>query len=310
MNLHGPSLLSPELDSALGTRDLPIDLPIDPPIDPPIDDTSAFAQPPLELQSVNVVPVLRPAPRGLDLEQRLHAREQELQAALAEVAEARRGRETLLADYRVLESRCASLETSLLSAVERVAAAEAAAADSSPTVRLLREELRMQRQRVVDLESDLRAAESQAHRLEALMRQPQSPARPESGDIDVLPVTQARPAAAGPATTGAAPAVDVATRYLLLLEGDTETLFTLRLRTSIGREPDNDIQVDSRFISRHHALIHVGAHHTVIEDLGSTNGVAVNGQRVVRRALSDGDLVVIGKSKFRFLERSPRPDFI
>jgi general secretion pathway protein A len=83
----------------------------------------------------------------------------------------------------------------------------------------------------------------------------------------------------------------------------------LQQRTSIGREPDNDIQVDTRFISRHHAVVHVGLHHTVIEDLGSTNGVVVNGQRVHRRALGDGDMVQIGKSRFRFFERSPRPDF-
>lgn len=286
MNLHGPSLLNPgtEVDSTLETRSLASDT------EPP------FAQPPLELHSVNVVPVLRPAPRGLDLEQQLLAREQELASALAEVAEARRGREALLADYRVLERRCAALEGSLLKAVERVAAAEASAADGPPTVRLLREELRMQRQRVVDLESDLRAAETQAHRLEALLRQPQ--ARAEDAPPETVAAVQTRAAVAG----------EVATRYLMLLEGDTETLFTLSMRTSIGREPDNDIQVDSRFISRHHALVHVGAHHTVIEDLGSTNGVLVNGQRVTRRALSDGDLVVIGKSKFRFLEHSPRPD--
>ncbi len=149
MNLHGPSLLNPGSgsDVTLETRALGSDTEL------------PFAQPALELQSVNVVPVLRPAPRGLDLEQRLLAREQELESALAEVAEARRGRDALLADYKALERRCASLEASLLKAVERVATAEAAAADGPPTVRLLREELRMQRQRVVDLESDLRAAD-------------------------------------------------------------------------------------------------------------------------------------------------------
>jgi pSer/pThr/pTyr-binding forkhead associated (FHA) protein len=39
----------------------------------------------------------------------------------------------------------------------------------------------------------------------------------------------------------------------------------------------------------------------VIEDLGSTNGVYVNDQRVKgRAALTDGDIVMVGKTRFRF----------
>ncbi len=266
---------------------------------PDLDADAAYAGPALQLESIRVVPVLRPAEPGLDLEQRLQAREQELAAALAEVAEAREGREKLLAENRALSNRCRSLEKSLREAVERVAAAEAAAADSSPTVRLLRSELLAQRQRVAELEADLRAAESHVHRLEALLRQPVMRAD-----------EQGTRGEAGSAAPSSGAAGEVPTRYLLLLEGDTETLFPLQLRTTIGRDPDNDIQVDSRFISRHHAVVHVGVHHTVVEDLGSTNGVLVNGERVRRRALGDGDLLTIGKSQFRFLERSPRPDFV
>jgi pSer/pThr/pTyr-binding forkhead associated (FHA) protein len=43
--------------------------------------------------------------------------------------------------------------------------------------------------------------------------------------------------------------------------------------------------------------------HTVIEDLNSTNGVLVNGQRVVRQILKDGDEVLIGRSHYRFAVR-------
>ena len=39
---------------------------------------------------------------------------------------------------------------------------------------------------------------------------------------------------------------------------------------------------------------------TVIEDLNSTNGTYVNGQRISRRTLKDGDLVMLGKTEFRF----------
>lgn len=264
---------------------------------PSLDADAPYAGPGLQLESIRVVPVLQPAERSLDLEQQLQAREQQLAAALAEVAEARQGREALLAENRELADRCRALEQSLLEAIERVAAAEASAAEGSPTVRTLRDELRAQRQRVTELEADLRAAESHVHRLEALLRQPG--ARQGEEPVDTAQ-TGSRATLAG----------EVATRYLLLLEGDTETLFPLRMRTSIGRDPDNDIQIDSRFISRHHAVVHVGARHTVVEDLGSTNGVLVNGERVRRRALSEGDLLTIGKSQFRFLEHSPRPDFI
>lgn len=274
------------------------------------DSGSHYAGPRLELHSINVVPVLRPAARAQDLEQRLQAREQELDVARAEVSEARRGRETLLAENQGLDQRCQALEKSLLEAVERVAEAEAAAAERSPEMRQLREALRMQQQRVTELESDLRAAESHVHRLEALLRQPIARAgevaQPATDAVTVRP-----PSASAPITsTSASGLTEVPTRYLMMLEGDTETLFALSLRTTVGREPDNDIQIDSRFISRHHAAVHVGVHHTVIEDLGSTNGIIVNGQRVRRRALVDNDIVVIGKSQFRFLERSPRPDFI
>jgi hypothetical protein len=285
---------------------------------------SHYAGPRLELHSINVVPVLRPAARTQDLEQRLLAREQELDVARAEVSEARDGRAALLAENQSLEQRCKALEQSLMEAVERVAEAEAAAADRSPTMRLLREELRLQQQRVTEVEADLRAAENHVHRLEALLRQPlargldaAAPAAPDkplarspSSSQSPGPVLGQTQSPGGAASLSASGLNEVPTRYLMMIEGDTETLFPLSLRTTVGREPDNDIQVDSRFISRHHAAVHVGVHHTVIEDLGSTNGIIVNGQRTRRRALGDGDIVVIGKSQFRFLERSPRPDFI
>ncbi len=46
---------------------------------------------------------------------------------------------------------------------------------------------------------------------------------------------------------------------------------------------------------------------TIIEDLNSTNGLYVNGKRTTREALNDGDLVMIGKARFRFAIRSTTP---
>ena len=44
---------------------------------------------------------------------------------------------------------------------------------------------------------------------------------------------------------------------------------------------------------------------TIIEDLNSTNGTYVNGVRVTRRALKNGDLVTLGKTEFRFTINPP-----
>ena len=74
-------------------------------------------------------------------------------------------------------------------------------------------------------------------------------------------------------------------------------------KTSIGRTPDNDLQIDAKFVSRHHAVILVGPAHTIIEDLNSTNGVLVNGRRITRHTLRDGDQIAIGRTHYRFALR-------
>jgi len=65
-------------------------------------------------------------------------------------------------------------------------------------------------------------------------------------------------------------------------------------RFVIGRTTDNDIQLDSRFVSRHHAQLTVGQGNAVIEDLKSTNGVYFRERRIKRRTLKDGEAFVIG----------------
>jgi chromosome segregation ATPase len=92
-------------------------------------------------------------------------------------------------------------------------------------------------------------------------------------------------------------------RLLIRAEGDSEVVHVLARKTSVGRTPDNDLQIDAKFISRHHAVILAGPAHTIIEDLNSTNGVLVNGRRITRQTLQDGDAVVIGKTQFRFAVR-------
>jgi type II secretory pathway predicted ATPase ExeA len=66
-------------------------------------------------------------------------------------------------------------------------------------------------------------------------------------------------------------------------------------RLIIGRTADNDLQVDSRFVSRHHAQVVTSFSGSVIEDLNSTNGIYVRGKRVRRHRLVEGDVVQIGQ---------------
>ena len=74
-------------------------------------------------------------------------------------------------------------------------------------------------------------------------------------------------------------------------------------RKVIGRTPDNDLQIDSKFISRHHCQLVTGSDGiTVIEDLNSTNGIVVRGKRMRRHTLRDGDVVVIGQHEILYVD--------
>ena len=64
---------------------------------------------------------------------------------------------------------------------------------------------------------------------------------------------------------------------------------------TIGRTPDNDIQIDNLAVSTHHARVQFGADQLEIEDLQSLNGTFVNNQRVQKATLRHGDTVTIGK---------------
>src|SRR5436190_479945 len=99
------------------------------------------------------------------------------------------------------------------------------------------------------------------------------------------------------------PVPEGATRLLVRSEDGREIMHVLGRRTSIGRTPDNDLQIEANFISRHHAVILVGPVHTIIEDLNSSNGVHVNGRRVTRQILRDGDVLHFARLQYRFVVR-------
>lgn len=73
-------------------------------------------------------------------------------------------------------------------------------------------------------------------------------------------------------------------------------------RVRIGRHPDNEVQIDSMAVSRHHCLLERGPQGGwTVEDLGSNNGTFVNGARIAQRTpVRDGDVLSIGKFQVSF----------
>jgi type II secretory pathway predicted ATPase ExeA len=97
-------------------------------------------------------------------------------------------------------------------------------------------------------------------------------------------------------------------RILLASEGKTVGERELKPgRLVIGRTSDNDLQIDSKFISRHHCQIVTQQDSCLIEDLNSTNGIFVQSKRVRRHNLNDGDVVQVGQHEIMYIdERAPR----
>jgi pSer/pThr/pTyr-binding forkhead associated (FHA) protein len=72
-------------------------------------------------------------------------------------------------------------------------------------------------------------------------------------------------------------------------------------RTTIGRKPHNDIQIDNLAVSGEHAVIVTILNDSFLEDLGSTNGTVVNGNPIKKHFLQNNDVVELGKYKLKFL---------
>jgi pSer/pThr/pTyr-binding forkhead associated (FHA) protein len=74
--------------------------------------------------------------------------------------------------------------------------------------------------------------------------------------------------------------------------------------TTIGRWEDNDVAIADRWISRHHARIDLEGTRYAIQDLGSKNGLFVNGKRVTRPVfLEDGDRIQLApKCQLTFVD--------
>ena len=90
----------------------------------------------------------------------------------------------------------------------------------------------------------------------------------------------------------------------LILSFDGAMLKTVDLnkeRVTIGRRPDNDIQVDNLAVSGQHAVVTTVLNDSVIEDMHSTNGTMVNGNLVQKHLLQHGDTIEIGKHLIKYV---------
>ena len=75
-------------------------------------------------------------------------------------------------------------------------------------------------------------------------------------------------------------------------------------RITIGRRPHNDLVIDNLAISGDHAAIMTIVNDSFLEDLGSTNGMLVNGQLVKKHFLQDNDVIELAKYKIKYQMKS------
>jgi predicted component of type VI protein secretion system len=88
---------------------------------------------------------------------------------------------------------------------------------------------------------------------------------------------------------------------LFLADGTTLDIPLDRDRTTIGRRAGTDLCLPYAAVSGEHAVVFTTPDGVQVEDLGSTNGTLVNGRRVGRHLLRDGDHIDIGRQKLVYL---------
>src|SRR3954447_9621798 len=67
----------------------------------------------------------------------------------------------------------------------------------------------------------------------------------------------------------------------------------------LGRHGECDVQLNSRKVSRRHCCLAQVHDYLVVRDLGSTNGIRINGVRVLEGSLRPGDELTIGNQRYK-----------
>lgn len=92
------------------------------------------------------------------------------------------------------------------------------------------------------------------------------------------------------------------TRKLIIHDGRSEREFVLGATVTVGRDPSCHISDVDPLLSRRHAQFVTTEDGCTVRDLGSRNGMLVNGVKVRERRLSEGDLVQLGHLQLRYTE--------
>ena len=82
--------------------------------------------------------------------------------------------------------------------------------------------------------------------------------------------------------------------------GVTKDIPLNKERVTIGRAPDNDISLNDKAASGHHAVVITILQDSFLEDLDSTNGTLVNGKQVAKHPLSNNDVISIGRNTLKY----------
>src|SRR5262249_45520917 len=95
---------------------------------------------------------------------------------------------------------------------------------------------------------------------------------------------------------------------LILQTAEGQQAIDLRPMNSLGRHPNNSIQLLDKIVSKEHCLIELRGDQFVLRDLGSLNGTYINGERVRGEGvLKHGDEIALGATRARFDDGSGRP---
>lgn len=87
--------------------------------------------------------------------------------------------------------------------------------------------------------------------------------------------------------------------------GMTQEYLLDKERVTIGRHPDNDISLNDKAVSGHHAVVITILQDSFLEDLDSTNGTLVNTKQIAKHPLVNGDVISIGRNTLTFEKLKP-----
>src|SRR5688572_12563688 len=107
--------------------------------------------------------------------------------------------------------------------------------------------------------------------------------------------------------TSLAGSIDVM-RKLIVNDGTFDRELQLVERLVIGRDPECDLSDTNTLLSRRHAEFIANGNDVAVRDLGSRNGVFINGARVAEAQVRPGDVVRIGHFSIKYVEAADLHD--